>query len=985
MIRYLIGCLVLAATLLSGCTHHISEMYKHFMHYWEWEPCAAGMHSAAEPGFAWPAPSPDFMATFDPRAPFPLDPDIQMGQLDNGFTYYIVPNDDPPDRARLNLVVSVGALEEDDDQLGVAHFLEHMMFNGTENFSPEELRTYFEANGMTMGRHLNASTGHEQTIYSLNVDAGNEEVMTQAFLVLGDWAGRALLEQVEIDKEKGVVIEEWRLGTENAWGRIQERILQSLLADSRYAERNVIGDMAIIKELTSDMLRRFYTDWYRPDLMTLVVTGSVDPAWVEEQIRIQFGTLTTDPNARPPVSAPIPLKEDLSIEILSDPELPRVSLEVLQLIPTEPPVALQDARRLLLEDLALLMFNDRLDRLARSPESAFQSATMAHDQLGIGGVSIVSLSTELDEDKILPGFAAALVEMRRAQRHGFTDSELHRAKLEMLEYFTSEFEALPTRRNAQIQNELIAHLLYGTPMSGIAFEFDLVKHYLPGISLTEVNAYMAETLDVHKSLVLLTGPEKDDLVLPEADTIRGALDLALAMPLMPYQEESLMPGARLLDELPLPAAIQHEVYDDRLDLTILTYDNGVTALLKPTTLQENQVQLGIASRGGSSRVTDEAFFAAQLVPRVMDESGVGPYDWDSLDQLLTGHTVSLGAYLNEVAEGYSGYSTTDDLEMLLQLVHLALTQPRFEEEAFRNVLDDQRVSLQNQELSPTFQLMRHMQTLVYGDTPRTRLMMMSDLEAIDFADAQRIYTERLVTLDNPVLSLVGDFDLAEGKRLISTYIGSLPSVGPRETWADRTVDARIGPVQERIYHGQASQVFVVQTRINDQIEELSPADDVALDALSLILDTRYTQQIREEMGGTYGVQVSVATQRVPRPRVDLAVFFGTNEEQVEELLTVSRAILQDIQVQGVTTAEVDAAKAQLQLQLETYQTDNWYWSSVLEREFVLGEAQTERIDRRQEYIDRITPERINDLIPLAVDVDSLVEVVQLPAASAPQD
>ncbi len=986
MTRLYLLSLVWLTTVLSGCVY-MPEIVARIHDYWKsaFCPLVAPDPADPDPEFVWPAPSAEFLAAFDAQAPFPLDPVVQTGRLDNGFAYYIVPNDDPPDRASLALVIDVGAIDEEDDQLGIAHFLEHMLFNGTEHFTATELRTFFEANGMTLGEHLNATTGHEQTIYYLDVDAANAEVMAKAFLVLGDWAGRALLEQEEIDKEKGVVTEEWRLRTENAWGRMQEQILQTLLAGSRYAERNIIGDMDIIRALDTEALRHFYEDWYRPERMTLIVAGSVDPVWIEEQIQAQFGALTPGPESGPDLQPAIPLNEDISIAILSDPELPVVSLAVMQLIPAEPVAVLQDTRRVLSEELALIMFNERLERLGRSPDSAFQRAWLAKNRLGIGGVATSSLNIHLDEHKILPGFTAALTEMFRAAHYGFTESELHRAKLDLLESSANEFEALPTRRNRQIRGEILHHVQYGSPMSGSAFEFDLAKYYLPDISLAEVNTHMARILDVQKSLVLLTAPAKDDLVLPGVDEVQSTLDQALALPLTPYVEDELMAGTRLLAELPLPAPILQEEYDARLDLTMLAYANGVTALLKSTDLEENGIQLNIISRGGLSQVADEAFRAATLVAPIVAGSGAGPYDLDSLDRLLAGQTVYLTPYLGEVVEGYRGSAATDDLETLLQLAHLAMTQPRFDEEAFRNVLDDQRVYLQNQELDPLFQLYRHLQTVLYGDAPRMQFPQTSDLASIDFAAVRQVHEARLATLDKPLLVLVGDFDLTEGKRLVSTYMGSLPATGPAETWADRTVDVRAGPFYERIYHGQASQVLVVQALINDQITELSPEDSVALEALSRILRTRYDQELREARGGTYGVQTHIAVHRIPRPQASLMVFFGTGEEQFADLMAASRALLQDIQDHGVTVAEVAAAKAQLQLQLETARTTNRYWNQAFQTEFMYGEVRLERIDRRQEHIESVTPERIRDLIPLVVNVDKLVELVQLPAASASAD
>lgn len=934
---------------------------------------------------SWPSPSQEFLAEFNQGDPFPLDPSVQVGQLDNGLTYYIVPNDDPPDRANFALVVDAGSLHEDEDQLGVAHFLEHMLFNGTENFSSEELRLFFEANGMTLGQHLNAGTGYEQTTYYLNVDASNPEVMAKTMLVLGDWADRALLEQVEVDKEKGVVEEEWRLRTENAQGRIQEKILETLLAGSRYVDRDVIGDMEIIRELNSETVRRYYEDWYRPDLMTLVAVGSVDPVWLEEQIQVQFGTLGLDSDYRPSVETTIPLQDEISVDIFSDPELTRVSLDVLQLETTEPVENLIDARRILTEDLALDMFNERLSRIGRSADSEFQSSRFGSGQLGIGGVSFINLSADLDEGKVIPGFAAALKELLRAKQFGFTESELLRAKLNLLEQYEREFEALPTRRNRQIQSDILNHILYAWPMSGIAFEFELAKHYLPGIGLDAVNAYMAETLDVAKSLVLLTAPEKEDLKLPSAAELQLAIDEAVSATLEPYLDDGLAAGTQLLAALPTSAGFIEEAYDERLDLTILTYANGVTALLKPTDLEENSVLLEIVSKGGNSLVTDEAYFAASLVSQIAGESGVGPFDFDSLEQLLAGKSASLRPFLGEVTEGYRGNATTDDLETLFQLAHLAITQPRFEEEPFRNVLDNQRVNLQNRELDPFYQLLRHFRSVLYGDAIRESYMLTSDLDEIDFSQSLQVYSDRLGTLDQPTLILAGDFALEEGRRLASMYLGSLPQVSPPETWQDKSTRARTGPYHERIYHGQGSQVFVVQVLVNDQIPELSPEEDVAMEALSRILSTRYDQQLREELGGTYSTQATVSAQRIPRPTTSLVIFFVTNEEEYENLMSASRDILQDILTNGPTDEEVDAAKAQLKLQLETSQTTNRYWSRAFLNEFIYGEADLELIDRRLEYIENVTRELIGGLAPLVVDPGSLVEIVQLPEASAPSE
>ena len=928
----------------------------------------------------WPLPSTEFLEAFDPAAPFPLDPVVITGHLDNGLTWYIAPNDDPPDRARIALAVGVGSLHEDDDQLGVAHFLEHMLFNGTENFTQEEMRRFFEANGMTMGPHVNAGTSFERTTYYLDVDTSNQELMDNAFVILGDWAMRGLLEQEEIDKEKGVVEEEWRLATENASGRIQKRIFEVVLAGSRYADRDVIGDMGIINGLTSETVRRFYEDWYRPDLMTVVVTGSVDPEWVEARIREQFDAMRMPQDPRPsPESAIMPM-EGMTVAPFSDPEFPFVSAQVFQLVETEPFETLGDARRRFVEDLAQDMLNERLDRISREPDSAFQYAGVSSGELGIGGVSLASLYVQLAEDKALPGFEAALTNLRQAMEHGFTDGELHRAKLNLLEAYASDFEALETRRNREIQGGLLSLVQYGDPFSGIAFEYDLAKHYIPMITLADVDAYIANALDVNRSLILWVGPDKDDFQLPDEAAVLASVEAVGNLAIAAYEDDSLAAGTALMDVLPEPAAWVTESYDERTDVTVLTWANGATALLKPTDLTENEVLLDLSSPGGMSLIEDADYFAAQLVTTTANESGAGPFDYDDLEQLLAGQTVRVWTSLGGLSEGYGASADTDDIETLFQLMHLSVLHPRFDEDAFQNAVDDQRVYLENLHLDPLYHLIRLIDKVLYDDSPRERFMQMEDLDAIEFADAASIHETRFGTLDNPVVVMAGDFELEAAKGLLNTYIGSLPA-GEVEAWTDRTVDIRQGPYMESIRHGIASQVFVYQVHVDRDLEEFSDADLAAVGALSKILDSRYTDELREQMGGTYGVSASVSARNRPGPSGSFSVFFGTNEEDFEAMRDASKAIMNDILDAGVTQEEVDAAKAQLTRDLENRQTSNWYWIGELEREFLYGDGDLDLVDRRQERIDAITAEHISAMAELLLKPDGLVELMQLPEGS----
>ena len=944
---------------------------------------APGSPDSAAPAFQWPEPSAAFREAFDPEAPFPVDAVLQRGVLANGLTYYVAANDDPPERVLFTLVVDAGAVDEDDDQLGVAHFLEHMLFNGTERFSPKELRDYFAANGMTLGQHLNAGTGYEQTSYFINVDTAQEGMVETAFDLMEDWMAGALIEPAEVDKEKGVVEEEWRLISQNARGRIREQVLQDLLAGSRYAERNIIGDMDVIRGLTAETVRRFYEDWYRPDLMTLLIIGDIDPAYAETQIRTRFAALQGPAEARAAVEPVLSAQPGLRIKVLSDPELPEVSFSLLQLVEERAWRTLQDYRPFLIDLLATRMLNARLQEIERDPDSEFQFARVSFESPGIGGASIGSIDAWLNEERIMPGITSVMTELHRVRTHGFTASELQRAQRNLLADVQDRYEARATRTHRQIEGAVQGHLGTGFPLMDIAFEFDLTKHYLPSIALAETNAVVERFLDVDNRLVFLTAPDKTELALPHPDDLRATLEQVTSLTLAPYEDADV--SQALLDAIPPPAEAISETWDERLELAVLTYDNGATAWLKPTDLRDNEVLLQITSPGGLSQVTDDEYFAAMFAASTAQESGAGPFDVNSLERLLAGQTVYFWPYIGDQDEGFNGDAATDDLETLFQLAHLHITQPRMDERAFRNVVDDWRVNMRNRDLDPSFAFNQRIRTVLYGDALRYRDIELQDLEAIDFATVQRIYAERLGALDAPVLILVGDFELAAAKRLASTYIGSLPTRTPAEERLDLSVPARSGPLQERVYQGQESLVVAGLLQVNETeaVADLSREDALALEALAKIMDTRLQWQLREELGGTYSSFIDIRTQREGRASVSLRLLFHTNEDQLDALLATSRAIMRDILAQGVSADEAAAAKTQLHNDLETQQEFNHYWLTAIWEEVTRADGHADHIGRGQERIDSLTRDQINALAPLALTVDQLIEVVLLPEASDP--
>ncbi len=924
-------------------------------------------------------PSSAFRANFQPDAAFPVDATVTVDKLENGLSYYIVPNDDPDERILLTLVVHTGSLNEDYDQKGVAHFLEHMMFNGTQHFSTEQLHQYFEAWGIPMGQHLNAYTSYEQTVYFVSIDESQHEAIDSAFTLLSDWAQGSLLQREEVEKEKGVVEEEWRLSQEEAWDRTWNQIWQILLNGSLYAARSPIGDIHVIRSLTPDLLRRFQEDWYRPNLMTVAVIGDMDPEEAEEQIRQHFAVLLMPADARQLNEVPIPAQAEGHIEIRADPALTEVWLQVLQLLEAQPIEKIEDYRHVLLTELTALLLYFRLDDLQDVSEARYEDIFTDLERLDFGKVTLASVGTRLNESFLMDGLTEVLTELRRTQLQGFTRGELEDARFSLLSGHEEDFENAKNRHNSEIQEDLMAHLTTGFPLVSAQFKLDLARHYLPGISLREVNDFMANLLSPERSLVFLAGPAKDDLALPSPDEIRLSLTQSLSRPKISL--DNVQPTTDLLVDVPQPVDPANEEWNSRLALHELTYANGVKALLKHNLTDESAVIFDLTNQGGRSRVDSNSFYAAFLVADAAYKSGAGHLDGDRIDDILNNASGFLVPYLTEAAEGFYGEAKADDLETIFEILYLFLTQPRFDEPSFKIVWEDHRTVLRNQILDPHFVLWEHVSTLRYPDSQRFHPMMLTDLAEVDFAKAQNIHAERFTTLDPPTLVLVGDFDFAEAKRLINTYLGTLTFSNKAETWQDQSSATQPGPLREYIYHGQGTQVLVEQAYGRSQVSDLNQADALALKILARILHSRLEYQLREELGGTYYVEVYIWLQAGPHAGANLEILFATNEGQVGELMHTSRSVMREILEQGVTARELAAAKEQLLVDLKADRNGNYYWGNALIHEFVYGSGDLDQVDRDEEYINSLTVRQLNALAPVVLNVDRLVEVVLVPENS----
>ncbi|HEX6559723.1 MAG TPA: pitrilysin family protein, partial [Longimicrobiales bacterium] len=624
----------------------------------------------------------------------PVDPNVTVGKLANGLTYYIRVNHKPEKRAELRLAVNAGSVLEDESQQGLAHVVEHMAFNGTEHFRKQELVNYLESIGMRFGADVNAFTSFDETVYMLTVPTDTGRALEQGVQILEDWAHRVSFDDGEIDKERGVVIEEWRLG-QGADERMRARYFPVLFANSRYAERLPIGTKANLDHFKHDDLVRFYRTWYRPELMTVVAVGDFDKARVEQLIKQHFSTLS--PSAQPRPVYPVPDHDSMMIAIATDKEATMANVSVYNLLPVQSDQTVADYGRMLTGRLFTQMLNARFRELAQQPNPPFVGASAGQGSL-IRSKEAFVLSAGTRDDGLMRGLEALLTEAARVQRFGFTATELDRARTNMLRGYEQAYAEREKSESADYAGEYVSAYLESLPIPGIAVEYELARQLLPQITLDMVNGLTGPWLADNNRVVVVQAPEKAGVQVPTAPQIRALFERVKSQPIVAYEDR--VGGTSLVPTPPQPGAVVAESRDSATGVTRWTLSNGVRVLLKPTDFQNDQVVVRAYSPGGTSLVPDKDFVSAEFATAVVGMSGVGQFDAIQLNKALAGKAVRVFPYIDERREGFSGEASPKDLETMFQLIYLDATSPRRDPDAFLSLQTRLVAMLENQSADP---------------------------------------------------------------------------------------------------------------------------------------------------------------------------------------------------------------------------------------------------------------------------------------------
>jgi len=904
-------------------------------------------------------------------SPLPMDPDVTVGELENGLRYYIRQNSQPENRAELRLVVNVGSVLEEDTQLGLAHLVEHMAFNGTENFEKQELVDYLESIGMAFGPSINAYTSFDETVYMLQVPTEDPGPVATGFQILEDWAHQVSFEPEEIDKERGVVIEEWRLGR-GAGARIQDQQFPIMFTDSRYAERLPIGKVEVLQNFPHEELTRFYNTWYRADLMAVVAVGDFDPAEIEQLIQTHFNRM---PVPETPLERPyfdVPDHTETYYAIASDPEATGSQVGVLALQDPREVTTVGDYRQALVDVLVSSMMNNRLQELTQQADPPFVAAFSGQGEF-VRAKSAFQILALVQEDGHARGLEALFVEAERAARHGFTDGELERQKLDLVRGLELTFNDRENQESLQFASEYINHFLQGNAIPGIEFEYMAAQALMQTIDLDLVNEAARANLDQANRVVLANAIDKPGLTTPSQTDFEQVFAGVTSMEIEPYVDTTL--DEPLVPEPPEPGSILSESMIDELNMTVWTLSNGVTVWLKPTDFKEDEIAMQATSPGGWSNSSLEDHQSAVIAAGLVQQGGVGAFSTIDLQKALAGKAVQVSPSIGQNTEGMSGSASPEDLETMLQLVWLYFTSPRQDETAFQAFMAQGRAVLENLGSNPMAAFADTFSVTMAQGHPRSRPLSVAVLDEIDLKTGVDFYRERFADASDFTFVFVGAIDLDIMRPLAEQYLGSLPRIERVDSHVDLDIDPPDAHIQKTVRAGVEPQSQTIMAFSGPF--DYTAQNRVGMRVMAQALEIRLRERMREDLGGTYGVGVTGGYEQIPEESYTVTVAFGSDPLRSEELRGVVFEELRKLQVEGPSQEDVDKVVEGERRARETNVRLNPYWAAQLIGAKASGQDPRFLLDTTT--IDAVTIESIQEDARRYLNEDRVVIVTLLPA------
>ncbi len=907
------------------------------------------------------------------KTTIPLDQRVKSGVLSNGMHYYIMHNEEPKQRVSLYFVQNVGAILENDTQNGLAHFLEHMAFNGLEHYPGKSMLKYLEANGVEFGRDINAYTAQDQTVYNLsNIPSTNENLLDSALLVLHDWSGSLLLEGEEIDAERGVIREEWRT-RRNSNFRLNSQSNPYLYNHSQYAKRDVIGDLDVINNFDHQELRDYYHKWYRPDLQAVVVVGDVDVDRIEKVVKEMFSTIPLQKDAAERVYYSVGESKEHGFVVAKDKEAQGISVSWLYRLPGDSVRDEAYMRKSLCESIFYSVINNRLSELTRKPDCDAL-------QMGLGSFSLTRTSNSAylavvpKDKKTYEAFELLLTEVERAKRYGFEDSEIQRAKTNILrqyEAYQKEYDKVDNESWAQ---DLAEYFLSAEPFASLEWTMNYVNTTVPEITTEEINTVFADFTNENNSVIIVNGPDSPDVVYPTKDELLSIASKIQHKELSVYEDDAS--DEPLVSEELTAKSIVSEEKVKGVDANIYTLENGAKVILYPTELAKDEILMSAYSDGGLSLVGKEDLASANLATSIASMSGLGNFTSVQLSKKLTGKVASVSGSIGEFSEGFGGSASPQDFETMLQLLYLKFMQPRFDSTSFQTI----KGMLQNNLIynaTDNNKAFKDTIALLSGNySDRTLLFDSAFVANVRFDVAKEVYLDRLQDASDFTFIFVGNIDEAKDLPLIQKYIGNIASTHRKETWKDHKEKPAAGISKRTIEREmEVPKATVYYTLYQDMKYNLK--DRLYVNILADLLSKRYLETIREQEGGSYGVGVSPSTSKLAYPHASITMQFDCDPEKVDRLTSILKEEIDSLVQNGPIETDLNEIKKSYIKGRDEYEHQNGYWLSVIKRVV----KDNEPVYTQAEYDSLVNGYTAKDVQKYAKKFfknNDIVEVVMLP-------
>jgi zinc protease len=901
----------------------------------------------------------------------PLDPAVRTGKLPNGFTYYIRKNIEPKNRVQLYLANKIGSIMENDNQRGLAHFMEHMGFNGTKNFPKNDLVNYLQKAGVRFGADLNAYTSFDETVYQLPIPSDDPEVLKNGIQIMRDWAQDATLDVAEIDKERGVVLEEKRLG-KGAQQRMQDQYLPMLFNNSRYSDRLPIGTEEVLKNFSAETIKQFYQDWYRPDLQALIVVGDIDVDAMEQTIKAKFSDLKNPSKPRQRTQYSISLLNKNQFMAVTDKEFPVSVAQVMIKHPETKLITTNDYKNSILRSLFNSMIGNRFADMSKQADPPFLQAG-ANISGFLAGLDMYNVFVVAKPGEMERGFKSILTETERVQRFGFTQTELDRAKQSYLTNMESSFKEKDKTPSESLVNEYLRHFLEQEASPGIEYEFKMANSMIGEINLSDVNGLAKKYItDVNRDVIMM-GPEKDKANLPDEAKIESWISNAKTSDISAYVDQvsnkpllsAKLSGGKVTSESKIP----------ELGITEFKLSNGIKVILKPTDFKNDEISFSAFSAGGTSLYSDADFQSALYATTIIRNGGLGDFNSVQLPKLLTGKKASVFPYLTDRFEGLSGSTSPKDIETALQLTYLYFTQPRKDAETFKGLIAQQKGGLANRGNDPNSVFADSVAAILGNYNVRRTGPSIEKINQVSLDRAFEIYKDRFADASDFTFIFVGNFKPEEFKPLLEQYLGSLPSTNRKETAKELGIQIPGGKIDKKIYKGQEPKASVRLVFSGDYT--WSEKHNNQLDALGSVLTIKLIERLREDEGGVYGVGARASYTKFPKGRYTFNISFGCAPENVEKLISSTLDEINKIRVNGALASDIEKFIAEETRSTETQLKDNGFWLGYLTNQ-LQNEEDPKQVLTYLESLKELNPEALKATAQYRLSPDNFIRMVLLP-------